>query len=289
LEKRRSRLIELLASDRPAFGGTFHSGDFTGARKAGDSTFDFMMVDLEHEGFDLPRFGDTLQWLLSRRRMMKTGSVHPSPTPLVRLPHHAGEHITWIASSVLDYGAFGIILPYTETAAEVEHMVRAMRYPRREANGALVGERRVWPKAALRYWGCDDYDEYFKYADLWPLVPEGELVLLAMVATEKALKNIDEIAAVPGLSGILFGAKHAWSAMGIRGKIDLDHPDLVDFRNRVLAAARRNGLVAGTSVSAVGFTGSNGTVDNSFMQRRIDEGFRFFLTQGGGRPDLPKR
>ena len=43
-----------------------------------------------------------------------------------------------------------------------------------------------------------------------------------MVATEKALKNIEEIAAVPGLSGILFGAKHAWSAMAIPGKIDLE-------------------------------------------------------------------
>lgn len=285
--KRRSRLVELLANGEPAFGGTFHAGDLTAARKIGDSTFDFIMVDLEHEGFDMPAFGDSLQWLISRRRMEKTGSLYPSPTPIVRLPHTAGHRTTWIAAQALDYGALGVVLPYTEHPEEVEQMVRAMRYPR-EHNGVLVGERRVWPKAAMRYWGCANYDEYFAMADLWPLTGEGELVLMAMVATPTALKNLDRIAAVPGLSGILFGAKHAWSAMGRRGKIDLDHPDLVDFRNRVLAACKKNGLTAGTSVTPVPFEGSGGNVDNSFMLQRIEEGFRFFLTQGGGRPKLDK-
>ena len=108
-----------------------------------------------------------------------------------------------------------------------------------------------------------------------------------MVATPRALENIDEIAAVPGLSAILFGAKHAWSALGRRGKIDLDHPDLAHFRSRVLEECNRNGIAAGTSVSAIPPGASAGTVDLEFMQRQVDAGFRFFLTQGNGRPDLP--
>jgi 2-keto-3-deoxy-L-rhamnonate aldolase RhmA len=52
-----------------------------------------------------------------------------------------------------DYGALGIVLPYTETAEDLAHMVEAMRYARREAKGCVVGERRVWPKLAMRCWG----------------------------------------------------------------------------------------------------------------------------------------
>ncbi|WP_238015707.1 aldolase/citrate lyase family protein [Dactylosporangium sp. AC04546] len=286
MTQRRNKLIELAAQGRPAFGGAVHAGDISRARVLGDSTFDFVMVDLEHEGFDMPRLGDTLQWLVSRRRMARTGDLYPSPTPIVRLPHTLGERTTWIASQALDYGALGIIMPYTEHAEDVEHMVRAVRYPRPGSDGRIVGERRVWPKLAARYWGCADYDEYLDMADLWPLVDHGEIALIAMVATPTALRNIEEIASVPGLTGVLFGAKHAWSALGRRGPIDLDHPDLVDFRSSVLSACQKAGIVAGTSLSGKPPTGGAGVVDLPFLTRRIDDGFGFFLTQGGGRPDV---
>ena len=283
----RNKLIERLTNGQAAFGGTFHCGDIAGARAIGDSTFDFAMVDLEHQGFDMPKLGETLQWMISRRRMAATGSVFPSPTPIVRLPHHGSEHIQWIASQVLDYGALGIALPYAESRADVEHMVETMRYARRIAD-EYVGERRVWPKLAMRYWGYSDFDEYRTMADLWPLAPQGELALIAIAATPKALRNIEEIASVAGLSCIMFGAKHAWHAFGREGKIDLEDPQLVDFRDQVLAACQRKGIAAGTSLSASPPKGAGGAgvVDMPFLKRRIEEGFRVFLSQGGGRPDV---
>jgi 4-hydroxy-2-oxoheptanedioate aldolase len=246
------------------------------------------MVDLEHDGFDMPKLGDTFQWMLSRRRMAAAGETFPSPTPIVRLPHHGSERISWIASQALDYGALGIVLPYTETAEDLAHMVEAMRYARREAEGRIVGERRVWPKLAMRYWGYSKFEEYRDMADLWPANPSGELALIAIVATPKALANLEEIAAVPGLSAMMFGAKHAWHAFAKSGKIDLEDPELVAFRDRMLAACRKNGIAAGTSLSATPpkGAGGKGAVDTAFLQRRIDEGFRVFLTQGGSRPDF---
>ena len=282
----RSRLVEVLARDEPAFGGLIHAGDISGARRMGDSTFDFVVIDMEHEGFDMPAFGDTLQWLVSRRRMHMTGSLYPSPTPIVRLPHTASESVLWIAAQALDYGALGVVLPYTDTAEQVERMVRAMQYPRLDADGQLRGQRRVWPKAATRYWGCSSFEEYREMAELWPYAEHGEVLLIAMVATPEARKNISEIAAVPGLSGILFGAKHAWSAMGRWGQMDLEHPDLVEFRARVLEATRQNGIVAGCSLSAIPPGASAGTVDLEFAKRRIDDGFRIMLTQGSHRPEI---
>jgi 4-hydroxy-2-oxoheptanedioate aldolase len=234
----------------------------------------------------MPKLGDTLQWMVSRRRMATTGEMFPSPTPIVRLPHHGSERIGWIASQALDYGALGIILPYTETADDLAHLVETMRYARKERDGRIVGERRVWPKLAMRYWGYDKFEEYRDMADLWPLNPGGELALIAIVATPKALENLDEIAAVPGLSAMMFGAKHAWHAFAKSGKIDLEDPDLVHFRNKMLAACKKNNIAAGTSLAATPpkGAGGKGTVDVSFLRRRIEEGFRVFLTQGGSRP-----
>ncbi|WP_417725682.1 aldolase/citrate lyase family protein [Salipiger sp.] len=283
----RNRLIELLRSGKPAFGGSLHCGDIAGARAMGDSTFDFTMVDLEHEGFDLPKLGDTLQWMQSRRRMAATGNMFASPTPIVRLPHHGSERVRWIASQALDYGALGLLLPYAESADDVADLVSAMRYARRDAEGRISGERRVWPKLAMRYWGYSKFEEYRDMADLWPVNPDGELALIAIVATPKALENIDEIASVPGLSGMMFGAKHAWHAFAKEGTIDLEDPELVEFRTRMLAACQRNGIAAGTSLSArpPKGAGGKGFVDMPYLRRRIDEGFRVFLTQGDGRPE----
>ena len=288
MAERRNKAIERLARDEPCFGGSVQCGNIAAARAMGDSTFDYVMVDLEHEGFDMPALGNTLQWLISRRRIAATGQAFPSPSPIIRLPHHGSEHTHWIAAQVLDYGAMGLILPYTESAKDVEQMVEAMRYARKTASGDYVGERRVWPRAAMRYWGLDSFDEYRRAADLWPLNPDGELILIAILATPKAQKNIQEICAVPGLSGIMFGAKHAWHAFGREGKIDLEDPQLVDFRDAVLAACKQNKIAAGTSLSGAPpkGAGGKGLVEMDFLQRRIDEGFRLFLSQGDGRPKL---
>ncbi|TPE47109.1 aldolase/citrate lyase family protein [Amaricoccus solimangrovi] len=282
----RNRMIERLRAGKPVFGGTMHSGDISSARTYGDSNLDYVMVDLEHEGFDMPRLGDTLQWMISRRRLAATGEPFPSPTPLVRLPHHGNERISWIASQVLDYGALGIVLPYTESADDLAHMVEAISYSRKDAEGRITGERRVWPKLAMRYWGYDKFEEYRDMADLWPRNPSGELALIAIVATPKALENIEEIASVPGLSGMMFGAKHAFHAFAKTGKIDLEDPDLVHFRNRMLAACQKNGIAAGTSLAPTPpkGAGGKGMVDTAYLERRIAEGFRVFLTQGNSRP-----
>ncbi|MGX7680817.1 aldolase/citrate lyase family protein [Jatrophihabitans sp. DSM 45814] len=282
----RSKLVQALAAGQAVFGAAIPAGDISGAQRMGDSNFDFAMVDMEHEGFDFPNVGDTLQWLISRRRALATGNVFAGPTPILRLPHTAADTEIWIAQQALDYGVLGIVLPYAETAEQVERMVRALRYPRVDSDGVLRGERRVWPKAAIRYWGCSSFEEYHEFADLWPAADGAEIVLIAMVATPLARANIEEIAAVPGLSGILFGAKHAWSAMGRWGKIDLEHPDLVEFRTAVLAACLRNSIIAGCSTTATPPSGSTVTVDEDFAQRRIEDGFRFFLTQGPAKPEL---
>src|SRR5215210_4260318 len=82
--------------------------------------------------------------------------------------------------------------------------VGRMRYP--QMKGAKypepIGIRGSGPANAMWNWGVDG-DEYARRADVWPLNPEGDLLAIIMIESVEALKNLDEIAAVPGV-GVLF-------------------------------------------------------------------------------------
>jgi 4-hydroxy-2-oxoheptanedioate aldolase len=58
---------------------------------------------------------------------------------------------------------------------------------------------------APTYWGITEA-EYRKRADVWPLNPDGDLVVMAIVETKEGLANVREIAQVPGLSVLAPGA-----------------------------------------------------------------------------------
>ena len=50
-------------------------------------------------------------------------------------------------------------------------------------------------------WGISTA-EYERRADVWPLNPEGDLLAIPMIETLEGLKNVDEIAATPGIAAI---------------------------------------------------------------------------------------
>lgn len=288
---RLNQLIARLEQGRPAFSATLRTGDVQRAIQLGDSDMDFVIVDLEHEGFDFPVFGQTLQWLISRRQVAQAPGA-ASPTPIARLPHHAGEPTRWIAAQALDYGVFGLVVPYVESADDLQQIVTSIRYPQPAGAPGPVGQRGVWPRLAMRYWGMQEFDEYVARADLWPLAPDGEIFLIAMVATQRGADNINEIVRVPGIGGVLYGPKHAWISLGRRGPVDLDDPQLAGIRSRLVEACLDTNVALGTSATGESPTGGVQRVDSSYLRRRMEEGFRFFLTPHDRRPvvdDAPEK
>ncbi|MDE2907142.1 MAG: aldolase/citrate lyase family protein, partial [Acidobacteriota bacterium] len=137
-------------------------------------------------------------------------------TPIVRIPHEADQAYHHVVKQILDAGAMGIVLPQVRTAAEVDHLVRAMRYPPQA--GAAHPEprgRRGWgPTGARRVWNMDN-DEYARRADVWPLNPDGELLAIVMIETRESVENIDEILQVPGLGGVLIGPSDLSLSLGV--------------------------------------------------------------------------
>src|SRR5258708_771968 len=84
-------------------------------------------------------------------------------------------------------------IPTLSTAGEVESIVAASRYP--QPKDALipnpVGLRGVSPDMAMRYWGLSLLD-YAARADLYPLNPKGETLLIIQIEERQGLRNLDE-------------------------------------------------------------------------------------------------
>ena len=168
------------------------------------------IVSLEHNPFLV----DDLEAFLGE--LEGGGGVRPRLTPVVRIPHEADQDYHHVVKQILDAGAMGIVLPQVRTAAEVDRLVRAMRYP--PQNGAAHPEprgRRGWgPTGARRVWNVDA-GEYARRADVWPLNPAGELLAIVMIETRESVENIDEILQVPGLGGVLIGPSDLSLSLGV--------------------------------------------------------------------------
>jgi 2-keto-3-deoxy-L-rhamnonate aldolase RhmA len=100
----------------------------------------------------------------------------------------------------LNAGHVGVMLQEVESADEVRAGLAAMRFA---GKGGTRPDHGVGLAAA--YWKLTEA-EYRRKADPWPLNPEGELVLWAIVESKKGIANIREIAQVPGLTVIVVGA-----------------------------------------------------------------------------------
>lgn len=247
---RLNRFVERLQAGEVPIGAWMICGDIHSARRVGDSELDFVVIDMEHEGFDFPALGNTLQWLLSPRACRR-GRYVVSPAPIVRVPADASERNDWMIKQALDYGAFGVLIPRVQSRADAEHAVRAARYSRGPDGPEPRGHRGMSPLVAMRYWGCSGFPEYFERAELWPLSPDGEVVVLGMIEDKEGFDNIEEIVATPGLAGLVFG--HGDGSLSLGAEAAMGQPDFApiwEARARVLNVCRAVGMPLGPVVSS---------------------------------------
>src|SRR6266478_226917 len=89
---RLNKVIELLEQGKTVFGGAIVSpGNIDQAIAFGDMGYDFIIFEMEHEGFDFPNLRLSLQFLLNRRRIANGASLQPDVMPFVRVPPNARE------------------------------------------------------------------------------------------------------------------------------------------------------------------------------------------------------
>jgi 4-hydroxy-2-oxoheptanedioate aldolase len=212
---------------------------------AADSPYDAIMFDMEHQPFDPGDLRATLQAMLDRRRIAERGTVAPAVTPLVRIPANGREMSQWMVKQVLDSGVYGIMYPHIATVEDARNAVASARYsrpvgaPHFEPRGA----RGDGPGFAARYWGLAQ-QEYYQRADLWPLVPEGELTVIIQCESMDGVRNLDSILSqVPGIAAVLIGEGDLSQDLGHPRQYE--HPSVVSAMQEVVDVCRDHDVICG--------------------------------------------
>ena len=230
-------------------------------------SYDGLIFEAEHNPYDVSTLRHCLQYLLDRRQIVERATLAPAVTPLIRVPANGGELNQWQAKQVLDLGAYGVVWPRVSSPEQAYNAVAACRYPRPRSAAAYEpeGQRGDSPVNAARYWGLS-LQEYYAKADVWPLAPHGEVLVVIMCEEVKAIDNLPQILSeVPGIGVVLIGEGDLSQNLGIPRQYD--NPVLVEAMTAIRRICHEHGVACG-----------HPHVDAKNAARIVDEGYRFLVT-----------
>jgi 4-hydroxy-2-oxoheptanedioate aldolase len=236
---RINKAIELLAEGQPIYYTSAEDRGYQGGCAAARTWADYITYEMEHGPFDVGQLHDFMRGLVDGG---PTASGHRTPTVIVTLPvtgadpdvFHANQ---WMVSQTLAAGVHGILLCHAESPEAIRAFVEATRYTYRGGQRGSGGQAH-----AARIWGISTA-EYLEKADPWPLNPDGELILGLKIENKRALARADEVAAVPGIAFAEWGPGDMGMSLGYPDAHDPPYsPDMIEARNKVLAACKANRL-----------------------------------------------
>jgi 4-hydroxy-2-oxoheptanedioate aldolase len=243
---RINRAIELLAAGQPVYCAGVEELSYERGIEEAKTWADYLTVDLEHHPFAPAALLAFMRGLVDGG---PTRSGHRTPAVIVTLPldgtdAHAVRANSWMIKQTLAAGVHGLLLCHAETPDAARAFVEAARYPfHTTADGLGVGRRGSGgqePAAAI--WGLSPAT-YLDQADLWPLNPDGELMLGLKIENRRALENAEASAAVPGLAFAEWGPGDMGMSFGHKDAHDPPYPaEMIAARARVKAACDRSGL-----------------------------------------------
>ena len=228
-----NRLKQALARGEAQFGAWLMLGGTGIARMLGGAGFDWVLIDTEHGTIDQAMMAEMVAAVAS------VGGV-----PLVRVTANSPELI----KRALDAGAWGIIVPMVNNAAEAEAVVRAAKFPPQGERGYGSPFAR-FPFAATPI-------EYTAEAN-------ANIVVVVQIETVQAIAAVDDIAAVPGLDVLFVGPNDLSASYGLVPGNENNAPEFQAALERVKAAARDHHIACGIFAP-----------DGELAARRAAEGFQ---------------
>jgi 2-keto-3-deoxy-L-rhamnonate aldolase RhmA len=174
--------------------------------------FDFVMVDAEHGPFT-PESAEEM--------FRAADSV--GLTPLVRVPDHEFSTIL----RFLDRGAGGIQAPHTNTRAQAEQVVQAVKY-------SPLGKRGLGSNRACSFGAAMSRSEYAERAN-------RETMITVQLEELEALKNLDDILKVEHIDAFAFGANDLSQSMGFPGQAS--HPKVQEAIQQASARIKAAGKI----------------------------------------------
>jgi 4-hydroxy-2-oxoheptanedioate aldolase len=264
---RYNKAIDLLEQGQPVFcSGLVWNGNLDDLMFVSDSDYDMVIIEMEHEGLSFNNLRASLQFLLNRKKIADRGGLQADPVPLVRIPPNSREQNQWVIKQALDTGVYGLVLPHLNTVEEARAAVVAARYPQipGTADFEPEGQRGWWGRIAPRYWGLSGRD-YYDAADLWPLDPDGNMLLMGIIEEPHGVENVRNILReVKGIGAIWAGPGDMSVAMGHKG--NAGHPDVQANLLKILEACKEFDVPCATGATA------------AEVPMRLEQGFRIIIT-----------
>lgn len=175
---------------------------------AKNTGLDFMIVDNEHGYFDTP----TLAGLIMNANLC-------SMPMILRIGDSSRGYITKLA----DMGAHGFLLPMTNTAEDIRHVVNCAMY-------TPVGNRGVSTTRAHTFYDPPALQDYMPTAN-------QNMRIYAQIETRQGMENLDEILAVEGVEGIFVGPNDLSVDLGCIG----EKAPVLSAITQIAQAAQRSG------------------------------------------------
>ncbi len=222
---------KLLREGKPVIGATITIPSADLAAQAASIGFDFLWIEMEHSPITL----ETARNMIMVTRGLKA-------VPFTRVPVNE----LWTAKRVLDIGSLGVMFPFTSTPELARQAVAACKYPpagRRGWSGGLATLR--WPAP----------EGYADFAD-------RNVMVVIIVEQARAVDQVDEIAAIPGIDAMFIGTSDLSFSLGCRGRID--DPKVTDAIQKVLAAGKRHKVPVGLPAR-----------EPEAIKKAVEQGFQF--------------
>src|SRR6476469_9874281 len=208
-----------LREGSPKMGLFLNAHSPTLAEQLAHSGYDWLLVDTQHG----PMGYEKLSAMLS-------GISNGGAKSLVRV---GGYDDRPCIQQALDLGADGVLVPYINTAEEARQAVSCTKYPTAGTRSVYFPQRSMNKAGLLGYAGAAN----------------ANVIVALQVETADCIKNMDEIAAVPGVDLLFLGQNDLCMSMGLYEKYEFPHmytsPELQAATDKLAAAARRNDVILG--------------------------------------------
>nr|WP_269329143.1 HpcH/HpaI aldolase/citrate lyase family protein [Kineosporia babensis] len=180
------------------------------------SDLDWLLIDAEHSP-------NGLESILAQLH-----AIGPKPA-LVRPP--SGDPV--LLKQYLDLGVQNLLIPMIDTPEQALAVAQAVAYPPdgiRGVGGALARASR-WNRV----------EDYLSRA-------RETISLFVQIESAEAVRNVEQIAATPGIDGIFIGPSDLAASLGLLGQ--QDHPDVIAAIETCIAAASKQGTKLGVNAFA---------------------------------------
>ena len=242
-----------LRAGQPKLGLFLNAHSPTVAEQLAFSGYDWLLVDTQHGPMGYEKLSAMLSGIANggAKSMVRVGGYSDRPG----------------IQQALDLGADGVLIPYINSAEEARLAMSCTKYPTAGTRSVYFPQRSMNKAGLLGYAGNAN----------------NNLIVALQVETADCIKNMAEIAAVPGVDILFLGQNDLCMSMGLYEKYEFPNmytsPELGAATDKLVAEARKNGVILGLFLFGTARVGE--FLDKGFTFISIGNDLHHVLTQAG--------